>query len=101
MSSFQWFSVLCLLFLVVLLVAIIFLVLFLFSFLILSHDFHEALFLTTRTYLSCTIHTECVEIQNGKTKRFRLLLACTFCPFVLSIASLSAFLALTLVLVLM
>ena len=29
---------------------------FLFSFLILSHDFHEELFLT-RTYLSCTIHT--------------------------------------------
>jgi hypothetical protein len=100
MTSFQWFSVLCLLFLVVLLVAF-FLVLFLFSFLILSHDFYEALFLTTRTYLSCTIHTECVEIRNGKTKQFRLLLACTFSPFVLSIASLSAFLALTLVLVLM
>ncbi len=57
------------------------LVIFLFSFLILSHDFHEALFLTTRTYLSCTIHTECVEIRNGKTKQFRLLLACPFSPF--------------------
>lgn len=41
--------------------------------------------LTTRTYLSCTIHTECVEIRNGKTKQFSLLgsftvLICTFSP---------------------
>jgi hypothetical protein len=88
----------------------------LFSFLILSHDLHEALFLTTGTYLSRVQYIQNVlEYGLEKTNQSRLLGTIThlyifpdlpfsshptFCKYVVypsSIASLSAFLALAIV----
>jgi hypothetical protein len=88
----------------------------LFSFLILSHDFHEALFLNTRTYLSRVQYIQNVlEYGLEKTNQSKLLGTFTHLyifpdlPFSShpkhvvvypwSIASLSAFLALTLAIV--
>ena len=81
------FSVLCLLFCLCTFSCIFLLAVFPFSFLILSHDFHEALFLTIRTYLSRVQYIQNVLLKYGmekrnKTHRFlgTLYLLCTV-PF--------------------
>jgi hypothetical protein len=91
------------------------LVVFLVSFLILSHDFHEALFLTTRTYLSRVQYIQNVLKYGMEKQSSRNLYSLVHFPpfsshrafskyivlYPSSIASLSTSLALTLVLVLM
>lgn len=63
------FSVLCLLFCLCTFSCIFLLAVFPFSFLILSHDFHEALFLTIRTYLSRVQYIQNVLLKYGMEKK--------------------------------